>query len=64
MRKGTVVTVLILVILILCGVFAWIVKFITPVLIILGLLLACIGALFWVLKTKFKSSLEKKEEKN
>ena len=61
MRKGTVVTVLVLVILILCGIFAWIVKFVLPVLIILGLLLVCIAALVWIVKTKYRSSEEKRE---
>ena len=62
MRKGTVVMMLILVILVLSFIFMWIVKFMLPVLVILGLLLICVGALVWVVKTQYKSNDEKKNQ--
>lgn len=62
MRKGTVVMVLILVILVLSFIFMWVVKFMLPVLILLGFLLICVGALVWVVKTQYKSNDEKKNQ--
>jgi len=62
MRKGTVVMVLILVILVLSFIFMWVVKFMLPVLILLGFLLICVGALVWVVKTQYKSNEEKKNQ--
>ena len=48
------IAILIIVILILCGIFATIVKWLMPVLIILGLIIICVVALTWVVKSSFK----------
>jgi CHASE2 domain-containing sensor protein len=48
------IAVLIMVILMLCFIFFKIVQFIAPILILLGLIIVCVGALAWVIKSSFK----------
>lgn len=57
MKKIMTIGVLVMVILILSYIFLKTVQFITPVLILLGLIIICVGALVWVVKSAF----EKKE---
>jgi len=56
MKKGTTIAVLILVIIILSYIFLQTVKFFSPILILLGLIVLCVGALVWVIKSSINKN--------